>query len=317
MIKSFYTLTIFLGVLLLFLSPWESKGQQAPQYTQYYENQLSINPAYAGISNKICLTAIHRDQWVGWEGSPVTNNFNAHSNLNNPYVQGVGISVLDDELGPLTNRGLSISASHRFLFGPGEMSIGLNIGGFQRSVGEEDWNPPDVDAVDDPAIPNEESSDFVPDLGLGLHYSTPDWYAGISTQHIHEPEFEDWGGPNNSIHRVFYFTGGYNYQLTQDLILQPKTLIKADRARLQTDLTATLRVGDGFWGGASYRLQDAVGFHIGANPFDDLRIGYSYDLTTSEVREFSSGSHEIMLSYCFRITLTEDQPIEILTPRFL
>jgi hypothetical protein len=69
------------------------------------------------------------------------------------------------------------------------------------------------------------------------------------------------------------------------------------------------------WAGLSYRVQDAVAIIVGAYPFNQpnmspalqqIRIGYSYDITTSALGRSgrSSGSHEIMLGYCFKITTT-------------
>lgn len=312
--KNYITLLALIGFVFFCQ---EVKSQQAPQYTQYYENQLGVNPAYAGLKNRICVTAMHRDQWRGFEGSPETNVLTIHSNLNNSYVQGIGLHVLDDNLGPLTNRALGLSLSHRLTLGPGELGIGLNVGGFQRSLGEADWRPP-LDPVSmDPTIPDEEGSSFVPDFGFGLHYSTSDWFVGLSSQHLHEPQFDDWGGSENKIFRTYYLMGGYSYPLTQNITLQPKTLLKADRSKLQADFTGTVRLGDRLWGGATYRYEDAVALHVGMRLIDDLRVGYSYDITTSEMSDHSDGTHEFMLSYCFRITVREDRPIEILTPRFL
>ncbi len=292
------------------------KGQQSPQYTQYFFHTMAMNPGYAGSENRICATLIHRDQWAGLTDGPETSAATIHSNLNRRYIQGIGIHLLNDQIGPLSNQAFSLSLAHRLFVGPGELGIGLNVGGFQRSLSG-DFFPPEFPAIDDPTIPTDDGSSMVPDFGLGLYYQAANWYAGLSSQHLHEPLFDDWGGDQNIIYRVFYLTGGYNFDVTENITLRPMSLVKFDRAKVQIDVTGQAVFGDRLWAGLSYRYQDAVALHAGLRLLDQLRVGYSYDITTSEISGYSSGSHEFMLSYCFRITIREDQPIIIRTPRFL
>src|SRR6478752_6833995 len=57
-------------------------SQQDAQYTNYMYNTITINPAYAGSRNVLSVFGLHRNQWSGLEGAPVTNNFA----INTPFT---------------------------------------------------------------------------------------------------------------------------------------------------------------------------------------------------------------------------------------
>ena len=107
-----------------------------------------------------------------------------------------------------------------------------------------------------------------------------------------------------------YLSGGYSFDLSPSLSLKPALHIKSDGASTQLDINANFHYKDIVWLGASYRLQDAIVIMAGVNLFKGLRIGYSYDVTTSPIKTYSSGSHEIMLGYCYKITQKKTYPIK-------
>ncbi|MBK7482874.1 MAG: type IX secretion system membrane protein PorP/SprF [Flavobacteriales bacterium] len=69
------------------------------------------------------------------------------------------------------------------------------------------------------------------------------------------------------------------------------------------------------WLGVSYRTEDAIapliGYQIatGKDKTSMFKIGYSYDVTTSRLKNYSSGSHEIMLNYCMLLVKKPDLQI--------
>jgi type IX secretion system PorP/SprF family membrane protein len=67
-------------------------GQQEAQFTQFTDNQLFVNPAYAGSNGMLNATALHRQQWVGFNGGPQTSTFSFHSPLNYESV-GLGLTL--------------------------------------------------------------------------------------------------------------------------------------------------------------------------------------------------------------------------------
>jgi len=99
---------------------------------------------------------------------------------------------------------------------------------------------------------------------------------------------------------------GYTFDLTPEHAVTPNINIKSDGTSTQLDLNVTYMFDKTYWFGLSYRMQDAIAPMLGAKflPNKSLKVGYSYDVTTSKMRGHSSGSHEIMLGYCFNVKRT-------------
>lgn len=287
-----------------------SFAQQDPQFTQYMFDRLSVNPGSAGTAGNMCVTALMRQQWTGFEGAPKTGLFNFQMPISK-ISSGAGLSVYLDNLGQeKTTVGRLHYAYHRKL-GAGTFGIGLYAGLTSRSLGS-DWNAVDPVAEDD-AIPDNGSSDSGFDLGAGLYYVSPTFYAGLSSTQLPETELKDVSIKNV---RHYYIMAGYDWAIggNKKYILQPSALVKTDAASTQLDLTATFLYNNMVWLGVSYRTEDAICPLIGyqyqfPNGKGALKLGYSYDVTTSELSNYSSGGHEVMLNYCFTIVKKPDLQI--------
>lgn len=84
-------------------------AQQPAQYSLYMFNQYNFNSAYAGLDESVSATGIFRQQWVGLEGSPSTQNFNVHLPLY--MIKGsFGLGIENDALG--AERNLKITAAY-------------------------------------------------------------------------------------------------------------------------------------------------------------------------------------------------------------
>mgnify|MGYP001240079241 CR=1 FL=1 len=287
-------------------------AQQDPQFTQYMFDRLSINPGVAGTTGSICATALLRQQWSGFDGAPKTGLFNAHMPINK-INSGVGVSVFLDELGQQKNTLARVSYSYHVKgLGVGTLGIGVYGGLTSRSLGNK-WVS--VDPVEnDNAIPANGTSGGVFDMGFGLYYMVPNkYYIGISSTQLPEGEVADVSIKNA---RHYYVQAGYDWAIkgNQKYVLQPSVLVKSDAASTQLDLTANFLYNKMVWLGVSFRTEDAIAPMIGyqhqfANGQSSIRLGYSYDVTTSELSNYSSGSHEVMLNYCFKIVKKPDLQI--------
>lgn len=281
-----------------------SFAQQDPQFTQYMFDRLSINPAYAGIGGNICATALLRQQWSGFDGAPKTALVNVHGPINK-INSGIGLSVYFDKLGQQNNTAARLSYAYHFRLngGTSKLSLGVYAGLINRTLGN-DWIAVDP-VADDAAIPSNGRSASGFDLGGGIYYQGPKVWAGLSSTQLNEADLED---VSIQSARHYYAQAGFDWWIGGDkkYTLQPSALVKSDGTSTQFDLSALFLYNNMVWLGASYRTEDAIAPMIGYQmqfPKNSsmLRIGYSYDVTTSELRNYSSGSHEIMLSYCFRI----------------
>jgi len=287
---------LFLALLIVSISGI-SYGQQDPQFSQNMFNKLYTNPAYAGSSEGICGTLMYRDQWGGFDGAPKTGVFSLDAPVNFLHG-GLGLTVLAaDELGFENTFAVKLAYAFRFNVGQGNLALGIDAGLLQKSIdGDFKFNDPG-----DPIIPTSDvSGSVIPDLGAGIYYNSDKLYLGASASHLAESEV-DYGDFTTKMARHYYFMGGYRIDFSPSISLTPSVFVKNVADQTQLDINANLFFNNRFWIGGSYRLEDAIVLMAGLNITPNLRLGYSYDLTTSELKDYSSGTHEIMLGYCYKI----------------
>lgn len=292
------TFTAIAVLALLFVSEL-SHAQQDPQFTMNMFNRLYANAGYAGSNNGICATAIHRQQWVGFAGRPQSTMLNVDATVKALHG-GVGLSVLYDVLGAQTNGGVKLSYAFRLALGPGTLGIGVEGGVLFNTL---DGSQLDPIQEGDPNIINGNSGGVAPDLGFGIYYHTDKLYAGISANHLIGPtlEFEEGGTVSEfTIARHYYAMAGYTWDINPTWALNPSVFLKTDAASTQFDINLRALWKNMVWAGVSYRIDDAVGIMAGFQ-YKDFRVGYAYDITTSGLNNFSSGSHEVMLGYCYKL----------------
>jgi type IX secretion system PorP/SprF family membrane protein len=296
---------IFTAFCLLITSL--SFAQQDPQFSQNPFTRLMVNPGYAGASDLLCGTLMHRQQWVGLPGRPQTTMFtgDAAIRIGDAKPLGVGMSIISDELGFDKTFMGKLAVAYRLPLGPGNLGVGLEFGLLNKSVNGK-WVSID-DYQQDANIPNAAVSANTLDLGFGLHYHIPGvMYAGISSTHLTAAELKTTNF-QYSLARHYYIVGGYEHALNEMITLRPNLWVKTDMSSTQVDINVNALWNNMFWGGLSYRMQDAIVPMFGyqgslTNGKGNYRIGYSYDVTTSQLRSYSNGSHEIMLGFCYDIT---------------
>lgn len=294
---------VLLLVLCLFANTVFS--QQDPQMSFNSFNHLAVNPAFAGMNQAICFSSIHRNQWMGFEGHPLTTTFAAHMNVDK-LNSGVGINMVQDKLGFNKDFHAGLAYSYHVVAGEGLLGIGLGLGMIQKAFDAQGLRSPEsitdgTNVYYDPAIPHSESN-VVFDANAGLFYRTNNLYAGISTTHITQPgtAFDD--GKNSFIRRHYYLTTGFYWQLPNPLFeLRPSLFVKYDGATAQYDLNTILQFRKQIWGGVTYRFRDAITAMVGMTTEKNLGFGIAYDFTLSSLRSYESGSIEILLRYCFKI----------------
>jgi type IX secretion system PorP/SprF family membrane protein len=308
-------------------------AQQEAQFTQYMFNNMLINPGYAGINKRICLTTLYREQWTGFKSQYyVGNDHNTDpvSIKTNPETfvvsvdapvrvlhGGVGVSIYSDKLGFENNLGFKLGYAYHVGIVNGTLGIGLQVGFLNKKIDFSKFNP--IDANDPILAAQDKKSTFMTDISFGLFYNIPGKaYVGLSASQLIQSKMKfDIPDLNSTLKRHYYLTGAYHWAIpgAPDWELSPYVLIKTDFSSAQYDITAMAKWRNMIWAGISYRVQDAVAIIVGAYPFNQstmnpalqqIRIGYSYDITTSALGKSgrSSGSHEIMLGYCFKITMT-------------
>lgn len=271
----------------------QSFGQQDPQFSQNMFNKLYVNPAYAGSSEAICAHLLYRAQWVGFEGAPKT----LVAGIDAPFFDnkvGAGLSVSNDDVNFENILTIKLAGAYHFDLGTAKLGAGVDFDFLQQSTDGTFITP---QAGPDPAIPKN-TSDGSFDLGAGLYLRTDKLYIGASASHLLQPELS-FGDSKKEFKTNLYGMIGYSFDISPSVALKPSVFVKNVTDNTTFDVNLNAHINDRFWIGASYRNEDAIVAMLGMNVTEKIRIGYSYDFTTSDIKTYSDGTHEIMLGYCF------------------
>lgn len=279
----------------LILSGFASFAQQDAQYTQYMYNTININPAYAGSRGVLSVFGLHRTQWVGLDGAPTTNAFSINTPINNSKL-GVGLSFVNDRIGPTEENTISADISYTVQTSETyKLSFGIKGTANLFSLDVNKLNPADAN---DPRLYNFDNN-FTPNVGAGVYFHSDKLYVGLSVPNFFETtRYED-----NSISVAkermnFYLIGGYVFDLSPSVKFKPAFLAKTiEGAPLQLDLSGNFLINEKFTIGVAWRWSAAASVMAGFQITDGLFVGYGYDLETTRLSRYNSGSHEIFLRF--------------------
>lgn len=303
LIKGF-TLVVF---VLLSLN---TVAQQDPQYTQYMYNTMSVNAGYTGQRNVLSATALYRTQWVGIEGAPKTVTFGIHSPLRNERI-GLGLNIVSDQLGPAKETYVDGNFSYTLALGESydelKLSFGLKGGVHLLDL---DWSKGLFQNPDNAF--SENVSLLSPTIGAGLYLHSDKWYLGFSAPNFITTKHYDGFQESIAAERLHYFLiGGYVFDLNSDIKLKPSFFVKAvSGAPIIADLSLNALFNNKLTLGLAYRWDDSVSGMAGFQVSDGLFVGYAYDYTTTDLANYNSGTHEIMLRFELQ------QITRLLSPRF-
>lgn len=288
----------FITLLLLWVFFTAGYGQQYPVFTQYYFNELVINPAFAGNHVKLSASMMYRNQWINFPGAPKTLNFTTHTALMKNKI-GLGLMVNRDEIGSYKNEHIYVSYAYKLHLQDATLAMGLQAG---INLLGADFDNLDLSRPDDELFYNVVNR-VKPNFGAGLFFSKKNYFLGFSVPFI----------LNNAVvtsteqllaeikeARYYFLRGGVVLPLdnVNKIKFNPSALIRAQEGQpLSFDLNAAVIFYDVFSIGTSYRLGDSFITYIDLKLSDKIHFGYSYDLTSSSVRRFSNGTHEFMLNF--------------------
>lgn len=296
--------------LVLLVSFFQGFGQQESQYTQYMYNTMTINPAYTGTRGVTSIFGLYRAQWVGLDGAPRTGSFAIDSPISS-NGQGLGLSVLNDKIGPSNETILTASYSYPIqLTADLKMSLGISAALDFMKV---DYSELNVIDPDDPyltGVLNETS----PNIGAGVYFHTSKWYFGVSVPQFLQTKFYDDVQTTIATQKMhFYLMGGYVFDLSPKIKFKPAAMLKAvSGAPLAVDVSANFLFNEVLTLGVAYRWNAAVTGMAGFQVTPGLQIGYAYDYDTENLGNYNSGSHEVFL----RFDLFRQSKYRLVTPRF-
>ena len=286
----------------------EAKAQQDAMYSQYMFNYLLVNPGYAGSRDVMSVTGMYRKQWINIDGAPSTRTFSGDLPLANEKM-GVGLTLFKDQIGIESNTGVYGSYAYRIrLTNRGTLSFGANVGFTQYTANLTGVTQPNGN---DPAFSGN-IREMNPNFGFGMFYSTDKFYLSASLPHIVNTKLASLAQLESQLKRHYFLGAGYVFSVSPNVRVKPSVLIKAvEGAPVQSDFNVNVWYADRIGIGASYRTGDAFVGMLEFQATTGLRFGYSYDITTTRLSRYASGTHEIMVRYEFA-TLKK----KIVTPRY-
>lgn len=298
--KNNKTSSLLVVVALLFVTI-SAHAQQYPVFTQYYFNELVINPAYAGSHVQMSLTATYRNQWVNFPGAPRTFSASGHTSLYKGRV-GVGLLVNHDEIGSYANEHVYGFYSYKIRFQKATLSMGLQAGFNFLGV---DFSKLTLQDPDDPSFAPLNA--FKPNFGAGVYYNMKNFFVGFSVPFILNNQVgssvEDIASGIKEARYYFLRSGAIiPLNMQETLRLNPSILVRAQEGQpLSMDLNLGVIIQDVLNPGISWRSSDSFITFIDIKLSEKFHFAYSYDWTTSDIAKFSNGSHEFMINYRARI----------------
>ena len=292
------------------------RAQFDPQIGQYMFMQPTYNPAAVGEGDLMRVYGSHRMQFTGIMDAPMTTYFSFSS----PFVIGktqhaAGVRFMNDRFGLFSNQSLHAGYAYLFKLGKGQLSVGADLGFINLSFAVDSVNLKDVAELvqehayhnaTDNAIPESSGQNGVSgmgfDMGIGVYYSAPTWWAGVSYGHVTQPKLQWSDKAEVSVRGTFYAAGGYNWRLRDKRwLLMPSAMLQTDFAGWDINLTMLAQVNERYRFGMGYRIAGSVNILLGMDIIDGLQVGYTYELPANGLIKESYGSHELYLAYGFNI----------------
>jgi len=274
-------------------------AQQDAMFTHYMFNTNAINPAYAGSRGVLSINGLHRSQWVGLDGAPVTQTLNIHSPI--PLQNtGLGLQYQQDKIGITRMSTLYADFSHKL-----KLSEKLNFAlGFKAGIDKLSDNLAELNnSTTDAMLQENYKTKLLPNFGGGLYLYSDKFYAGFSVPRFLKHDYTDDGNAIISKlrggQRHYFLIAGMAIEVSEFLVFKPTAQVKVTKgAPVELDLTGTMLFNQRVWFALMFRTADAVGCMAGVNVTEQLALGYSYDWSYANL-SYNRGSHEVVFRYDF------------------
>lgn len=298
--KRLYAILIVLSLVVL-----SASAQYDASFSHYWAMEPSFNPASVGKESKINVAGAYAMTLTGFENNPRTMYFGGDM----PFFflksyHGVGAQFLNDDIGLFSHKKFALQYAYKHRQFGGMLSVGLQLGMLSEAF---DGSKVDTETPNDPAFPSSNVTGSAFDIGVGLYYVHRNWYAGISAQHLNNPNVDIGETQNFKVEPSYYLTGGYNIKLRNPfLTIHPTVLARMQGSAYRVDVSGRLEYTNDkkvMYAGIGYSPTNSVTVMIGGD-FHGINLGYSYEVYTSAI-SIGNGSHEIFIGYQTDINLTK------------
>ncbi len=273
-------------------------AQQQPLFSQYYVNDMLINPAASGSKANSHLIFQTRQQWLGFEGAPLISNISYHGHFNNRSAMGG--YVMFDKAYPNMQAAIHLNYAYHIPLDYDQVNLSFGVGakGMYYNL---DFNREDLPPGPDPAFSTNSYDKVLADASSGVYLYSRNFYLGFSASNIFQSSFitpVTGSAYDNLGFRNYYGTAAYKFIIDNNWKFEPSFLIrKIQFQRNIIDFTTRLLYLENSWGGITYRTNRTAIFSMGFG-VNDIQIAYSYDYTfAGEIMQYNNGTHELSISF--------------------
>ena len=299
----------FLRISVLCVFTTQAFGQQDPQFTQYSDNMLFVNPAYAGSRGVLNLTTMHREQWTGFAGRPVSSTFSVHSPLTYQSL-GLGVTVVNDQTGPIQQTMMYGDCSYTLKFKNQKRKLSFGIKGGINMISIS-TSTLQTTEVNDPKLLQNVKNNVNPNFGFGVYYHSPKFFVGASSPKLLERGYDGVSKVNLEKRHYFGIIGGV-FPINNDWKIRPTSQIKlTEKSPISIDASVAAIYKDRIWFGAMYRLNAAFGVFLQYQVSPQFKLGLASDFGTQAIRNYNYGTFEALISYDFAF-----KKVGIRSPRY-
>lgn len=273
-----------------------------PLYSQYLLDGLVINPAYAGTRDALSISLSARKRMLGFNGESTMTSLSLHSPLRNERV-ALGLSVNHITYGVTKQTSAFAYYAFHINTDKGKWSLGLKGGVDMIST---DYTGIITTDPNDNAFNNVgEESYSLPNVGFGVYYVNPKFFAGVAVPALLTYQSDTLSADYTmAIDPGYYdvlFSAGALISFSEEIKFKPSVMAKYNLSgNLRLDLNSNFIIYDFLWIGGSWRIgEEAVVAILELQLTQQLRMGYSYDISLGDISSFIGGTHEIALRFDF------------------
>ena len=287
---------MFLGILL-FLG---AVAQQEPTFTQYFVNDMVYNPAISGSKSYNSFVLQTRQQWLGFEGAPLSTNISYHSAINNRSAMGG--YLMFEKTSPSMQANLHLNYAYHVPLNYDKVNLSFGIGS-KLMYYNLDFNQDDLPSGQDPAFSANSYEKFLADVESGIYLYGRNFYIGYSAINLLQSSFNGEAGEgfsqNNEFRNYFGMMGYRLSIINNDWQLEPSILLRQEEGQIRTfDLSGRIFYLENNWAGITYRTNGTLAFIVGFLANNNMHIAYSYDQTlVGQIMQYNYGTHELSISF--------------------
>jgi type IX secretion system PorP/SprF family membrane protein len=304
----FFTLSLFtLGAV----------AQQLPEFSQYLYNDFLLNPAIAGTKDYAPVTLSARMQWVGFNNAPTMQIGSINGALTKNV--GLGLTVTNVTTGPISNTSMQLAYSYRIKLNEStKLSFGIAPMLIQQSLQKDKLT---LDNQNDNTFNRISGKTMIADANAGVYLWGKKYFVSLSVPQLLENKVRLGDALfTERLKRNYVLYGGYDFAVKEKFVLTPSILVKAIEggAPIQIDINFKATYNKLIWLGVSFRgsssqsPSEVAVASVGVMKYNFV-FGYSYDYSLSSISTYSSGSHEVFLTYKIRCKKGNEEPKEVIS----